>query len=332
MKTTPLRFVGAAAALVLLAACSNSPGTTSGGNSPSANDKLTIGVSFDQLNEIRQAELDGIKAAAKEKGDTVVFVSADQDAQKQSTQIQDLIETKKVDAVIAIAWNMDQINSSIALAKAKNVPFIAMDRAPADQVNIAYQITGDPVADGKLAAQQMLDSGKDLKVLHLLGALTDQNAVGRRDGFIEALKGQSKVQIVAEVPTEWDPVKALNGVSNALQKDPGINAIFAPSDYLLPSVESALKSAGREANVGDAAHVFLVTIDGDPNGCKAMAAKSIDADIATDIATFGAQAVKAAHTAVAGGTVDPKIVQLAGLPLTQANFADTKAKIWGCPK
>src|SRR5450830_1927943 len=99
MKTTPLRFVGAAAALVLLAACSNSPGTTSGGNSPSANDKLTIGVSFDQLHETRQAELDAIKAAAKEKGDTVVFVSADNDAQKQSTQIQDLIATKKVDEI-----------------------------------------------------------------------------------------------------------------------------------------------------------------------------------------------------------------------------------------
>src|SRR5665648_67194 len=249
MKTTPLRFVGAAAALVLLAACSNSPGTTSGGNSPSANDKLTIGVSSDQLNESRQAELDGIKAAAKEKGDTVVFVSADQDAQKQSTQIQDLIETKKVDAVIAIAWNMDQINSSIALAKAKNVPFIAMDRAPADQVNIAYQITGDPVADGKLAAQQMLDSGKDLKVLHLLGALTDQNAVGRRDGFIEALKGQSKVQIVAEVPTEWDPVKALNGVSNALQKDPGINAIFAPSMVTRKTCAASPTFASRPADL-----------------------------------------------------------------------------------
>ena len=332
MKTTPLRFVGAAAALVLLAACSNSPGTTSGGNSPSANDKLTIGVSFDQLHETRQAELDAIKAAAKEKGDTVVFVSADNDAQKQSTQIQDLIQTKKVDAVIVIAWNKDQINSSIALAKAKKVPFIAMDRAVADEVNIAYQVTGDPVADGKLAGKQMLDSGKDLKVLHLLGALTDQNAVGRRDGFIEALKGQSKVQIVAEVATEWDPVKALDGVSNALQKNPGINAIYVPSDYLLPSVESALKSAGRAAIVGDAAHVFVVTNDGDPNGCKAMVAKSIDADITTAIATFGATSVKAAHTAVAGGTVDPKIVKLVGFPFTQANFADTKAKVWGCQK
>jgi ABC-type sugar transport system substrate-binding protein len=212
------------------------------------------------------------------------------------------------------------------------VPFIAMDRAPADQVNISYQVTGDPVADGKLAAQQMIDSSKDLKVLHLLGALTDQNAVGRRDGFKEALKAQSKVQIVAEVPTEWDPAKALDGVSNALQKNPDINAIFAPSDYLLPAVESALKSAGRDAKVGEAGHVFLITIDGDPNGCKAMAGKSIDADIATDIATFGAQAVKAAHTAAAGGTMNPKIEELAGLPLTQANLADTKAKVWGCQK
>lgn len=329
MKLRAIATIAVTVALAAsLAGCSTS--TSGGSSSGKASDKLTIGVSFDQLNEIRTAELNGIKAAAKAHGDSVDFVSADTDAQKQNSQIQDLIQTKKVDAIIAIAWNKDQIVSSIALAKASKIPFIAIDRATADQADLAFQITGDPVADGKLAAAQILAAGRDMTVLELVGALTDQNAVGRRDGFDAALKGKSNVTIAASVPTDWDPTKALDGTSNALQKTPNINAIFVPSDYLLPSVVSALKAAGRLYPVGDPKHIFIVTIDGDPVGCPAVKDKTIDADIATLVGEFGTQAVAAAHTAHSGSTVKPKTVEIAGLPLTQANYATTSSKVWGC--
>jgi ABC-type sugar transport system substrate-binding protein len=335
--------------LLALTACSSSSSTPSaaantsqtaaatsaGGTSPTsaaapAGKSLTIGVSFDQLNDIRKGELDGIKKAAATRGDTVDFASADNDAQKQSSQIQDLIETKKVDAVIVIAVNADQIKSSINRAKAAKVPFIAIDRAPTDSADTAFQITGDPVADGKLAAQQMIALGKPLKVLELVGGLTDKNAIGRRDGFNATLKGNTTIQIVDQVPTDWDPAKALDGVSNALQKTPDINAIFVPSDFLWPSVSSALKTAGKLAPAPDSKHVAIVTIDGDPNGCAAIKAKNIDADIATLIESFGEQSVDAAHTIAGGASVPSKIVGIGGLPLNQTNFSDTSSKVWGC--
>ena len=319
------------AALCALSACSSSAKpSSSGGSAGGGAKKLTIGVSFDQLNAIRQAELDGIKKAAAARGDSIDFESADNDAQKQSSQIQDLIQTKKVDAVIVIAANADQIKSSITRAKAAKVPFIAIDRAPTDTADLAFQITGDPVADGKLAAQQLIAAGKPMKVLELVGGLTDQNAIGRRDGFNAALAGNSSIQIVDQVPTDWDPGKALDGTSNALQKDPDINAVFAPSDFLWPSVKSALTSAGRMVPATDPKHVFVVTIDGDPNGCAAIKSQSIDADIATLIGAFGQQAVDAAHTVAGGGTVPNKTVGIAGLPLNLGNVGDTAAKVWGC--
>ena len=147
---------------------------------------------------------------------------------------------------------------------------------------------------------------RPLKVLELVGGLTDQNAIGRRDGFNAALKGNANVTIVSQVPTDWDPSKALDGTSNALQKNPGINAIFIPSDFLLPSVQSALTAAGRQAPIGDPKHVLVVTIDGDQNGCAALKGKTIDADIATLVSEFGKQAVDAADNAVAGKTGQPE--------------------------
>jgi ABC-type sugar transport system substrate-binding protein len=169
-----------------------------------------------------------------------------------------------------------------------------------------------------------------LQVLELVGALTDQNAIGRRDGFGAGVAGDADVSILSQVPTDWKPDQALDGTSNALQRNAGINAIFVPSDFLLPSVQSALTSAGRLAPIGDPRHVFVVTIDGDPNGCKAMRAKTLDADVATQVGEFGKQAVAAITTALGGRTVGQKTAQVKGLTLNQTGFATTSARVWGC--
>src|SRR5258705_7341196 len=317
------------AASLTLTACSSNGSAPDGSTSGT---KHTIGVSFDLLNAIRRAEKSSIQTAAEAAGYSVIFDVADQDAQKQASQIQDLIQTKKVDAVIVIAQDGQQIAASASLAKAQNIPFIAIDRAVADQQNVTFQITGDPVADGKAVAAEFLAAAKTtpLKVLELAGGLTDQNAVGRRDGFNAALAGQANITIASQVPTDWNPTQALDGTSNALQKDPTINAIYSPSDFLLPSVQSALTAANRLAPIGDPKHVFMVTIDGDQNGCKAMQAKTLDADIATPVDEFGKQAIAAITAAVGGQPVTPKTVQAKGLTLNQANFATTSSQVWGC--
>jgi ABC-type sugar transport system substrate-binding protein len=327
MKLIKYAAVAATAAvLVALGGCAT-PSTDTGGGS--ADDKLTIGVSFDLVNEIRTAELNAIKAAAEKRGDKVEFVSADQDPQKQASQIQDLIQTKKVDALIVIAQNNEQIAASVALANSSGVPFIAIDRAVSDAGDVAFQVTGDPVADGNVAATEALAAGEDRTIIQLVGALTDQNAVGRRDGFTQGIEagGQS---VVAEVPTDWDPQKALDGTANALQANPDINTIFIPSDYLLPSVMSALEAAGRLLPVGDPGHVFLVTVDGDPNGCKAIKDGFLDSDVVTPVGDFGEQAVEAAHTAHGGDAVDPDVAAVAGFALNQANLSSTEDTVWGC--
>jgi ABC-type sugar transport system substrate-binding protein len=327
---TVVRCLAAVAAASLALAGCSSNGSTSGAPTPTK--KHTIGVSFDLLNAIRQAEKSSIQAAATAAGYTVVFDVADQDAQKQASQIQDLIQTQKVDAVIVIAQDGQQIAASASLAKAHNVSFLAIDRAIADQQDVTFQITGDPVADGKLVAAEFLAAAKTapLKVLELVGGLTDQNAIGRRDGFNAALAGQPNITIASQVPTDWNPTQALDGTSNALQKDPTINAIYIPSDFLLPSVQSALTAANKLAAIGDPKHVFMVTIDGDQNGCKAMQAKTLDADIATPVGDFGKQAIAAITTALGGQPVTPKTVQAKGLTLNQANFATTSSQVWGC--
>src|SRR5690606_5850848 len=89
-------------------------------------------------------------------------------------------------------------------------------------------------------------SGRLQKAMILIGDLGDINAVYRRQGFNEAVaRYPDLVEVVAEVPTEWNQEKALAGVTNALQAHPDINFIFTSSDFLFPSIISALRNADK---------------------------------------------------------------------------------------
>jgi len=171
---------------------------------------------------------------------------------------------------------------------------------------------------------------KPLSVLLMVGALTDANAIGRRDGFKATVTKFPNIHIVQELPTNWDPTTALNGVTNALQAHSDINAIFDPSDYLLPAVVSALKATGHFAPVGDPKHITIVTIDGDNNGCGALKSKWIDADVATVVGDFGPRALDAILAAKKTKSAKTKVVKVPGLTLSQQNFASTQKKVWGC--
>jgi len=108
--------VAVAAASLLLAGCGSAAGSTGSAGSG----RKTIGVSFDLLNAIRQAEKTAIQNAASTAGYDVVFDVADQDAQKQAAQIQDLIQTRKVSAVIAIAQDGQQIAVSMTISPVRD--------------------------------------------------------------------------------------------------------------------------------------------------------------------------------------------------------------------
>ncbi len=324
------RFVRLTLAIALvsvvgLTAC----GSGSGGGAPSSS-TTTIGVSFDLLNEIRKAELKGIQDYAAQRNVKILSSVANNDASLQAQQIQNFI-SQHVNGIIAIAQNSDQIVSSIRAANTAGIPFAAIDRAPSPGGQLVAQVTGNPVADGGLVAAYMSSLPAHQNVLLMVGALTDVNAIGRRDGFKQSAAGNSNLKIVQELPTNWDPATALNGVTNALQAHPEINAIYDPSDYLLPSVVSALKSTGHFYPVGDPKHVTVVTIDGDNNGCAALKNKWIDADVATIVSSFGPSAVDAILAAnLSTTTTTEKVVQIDGLTLSQQNFTATQAKVWGC--
>lgn len=327
------RVVLVAMTLLLLAACAASntaPSVNRVVRGP--NEVVTIGLSFDILNNVRQAEKAAIEAKAKEFGATIVFTVADGDAQRQVTQIGDLLK-QQVNAIIAIAQDKTAIVSAIRQANAAGVPFLTLDREVAAGATVALHVGADPYSDGRMAAQYMAYTagakGRNLKVLVLVGDLADVNAVERNRGFKDEVAHWPNIRIVHEAATAWQPNKALAATDHALRAYPEMNAIFCPSDYLLPSVLTSLQGANKLVAADDPQHVMIVSIDGDPFGYSKTVDKLISANVATLVDVMGARVTEGAIRAARGQTLPNTKEIVPGLLFSYQNASTLAPKVWG---
>jgi ABC-type sugar transport system substrate-binding protein len=189
-----------------------------------------------------------------------------------------------------------------------------------------FKITQETV---RHMAEVAKKTGKKHKAMVLIGDLGDMNGVARRDGFNAAVKEYPDViQVVAEIPTEWNQERALAGVTNALQAHPDISFIFTSSDFLFPSLVSALKTAGKYKKIGEEGHVILGGFDGDATAHRMLVDGYLDADGVQDVAFECAQSVEAVLKLRAGEKVD-EIIRDPGFVIHQGNLQTAKDKMWG---
>jgi inositol transport system substrate-binding protein len=155
------------------------------------------------------------------------------------------------------------------------------------------------------------------------------NAIGRRDGFDAAVKGNEDIiEVVARVPSEWNQEKAQAGVVNALQANPDISFLFTSSDFLFPSIVTALKQAGKYHQIGEPGHVILGGFDGDATAWQMMVDGYLDATGVQDV-YFEAEASVQAVLDLLEGREVPELIRDPGFVITQANKEEMKEKMWG---
>jgi ABC-type sugar transport system substrate-binding protein len=294
-------------------------------------EELVIGVSFDKMEPFRAAEKKALTDAIDAEHAKMVFANADKDAQRQASQV-DTMVSQGVSGVVAIPWDIEAANDLARSTIASDIPFVSLDQAPSDLKSVTYHVGGDPCADGKVAGEFFVKAaaGKPFKLLELQGGLANDNGIRRSSCLDEALKAAPNITIVAQVPTDWNPQKALAGTENAMQAHPDLAGIYVPWNDGLQGVFSVLKEKGRLVPVGDPKHVTIVSIDGTPLGCKAVRDRMIDLEIATPLPEMSRRAVAAVVKAAEGGKVEPQAEFLPGIPYGPDNVAEMASKIWGC--
>lgn len=323
-------LAGAFVVTAVAAGCSSESGE-GGDDAGGAKKAITVGVSVDFLSPGRQAELSALKDAARQAGISLRTSVADEDAQRQNSQIQSLV-TQKIDAIIVVAVDQKAITSSTKAATDADVPVVTMDRELPDDPNVTFHAGFDSYADGKLCGEFMArkaqEAGRPGVVLELLGALNDDNAIQRSKGFEDGLKAATNLKIV-KGPTEWDANKALAATENALQANPDLWGVQIPADFMISSVETALKGAGRLAKASSPKHVVSCAIDGSEPGYKSTVAGTNDALVALPLSKLGRITMEAARKVAGGEKLAERKRTFPGTLYTTENVKDNADKIWG---
>ncbi len=316
-------LLGALLAAVLFTACKPAD---SGPDGP----PRTIGVAFETLQtEYWVAGFDAIKAELKKRNTRVLEAIADGDSNRQLEQIRSFV-TRMVDGIIMVPKDAKTSVPAIKAANDAGIPIVLFNRiadpgsakfvgVQADNFQLAKETVEFMVGEAR-------KTGRRHKAMVVMG---DLNAIGRRDGFDAAIKGHEDiVEVVARVPSEWNQEKAQAGVVNALQAHPDISFLFTSSDFLFPSIVTALKQAGKYHKIGEPGHVILGGFDGDATAWQMMVDGYLDATGVQDV-YFEAEASVQAILDLLEGREVPELIRDPGFVITQANKEEMKGKMWG---
>jgi ABC-type sugar transport system substrate-binding protein len=297
--------------------------------------KVTIGVSLDNLNDPFWLGIKkGIDDAGKNLGVDLVIRTAEGDAVKQNSQIDDMI-AQGVSGIVCVYVDFKAILQAVKACNKAGIPFVYCDRTLSSTADakVAWGIATDNYAltvnGWKWLADYARKNKMNLKVLELVGSLSDENVLRRTDGFKEVMNANKDIiQLVQQVPTEWNLEKALAGATNALQAHPEINVVFMHSDYLLGATISALRQAGRYVKIGQKGHVIVMPYSGNKASIEAMKSGYVEMCFGMDVYKEGYDSVKAAVELSQGKTYgDP--VSDAGFILTQENLNQTAKRAYG---
>ena len=331
---------------LLAAGCGQSGGTgtsSSGGGANAADSsgntadapkkKLRIGVAFETMQTAYWVTgFNAIKEDIESRGYEMLEAIADGDSNRQLEQVQNFI-AQKVDGIIVVPKDDKTVIPMIKAANKANIPIVLYNRPPAESDAKSVTVVADNKQIAKDTVQFMVEQaqkqGGKYKAMILIGDLGDQNAINRRDGFFEAVdQYPDLIEVVAKVPTEWNQEKALAGVTNALQANPDINFIFSSSDFLFPSLISALKAANKYHKIGEPGHVILGGFDGDDTAYQMLKDGYLDATGVQDVYFESKMAVQAIIDQLEGKEV-PEFIYDPGFVIHQGNLAEREQDMWG---
>ena len=318
---------------VCVVGCGKPAGEATTGNMP-AERQLTVGVNFETLQtEYWVAGFEAIKAELTKRKIRIVESVADGDSNRQLQQVRTFL-TRRVDGIILVPKDAKTCIPAIKAANEAGIPIVLFNRPAAEAAGVRSVAV---VADNRKLTRETVEfmieqarkTGTKHKAMVIVGDLGDINAIGRKDGFYDAVKGQEAVvDVVAEVPSEWNQEKARSGVVNALQANPDISFIFSSSDFLFPSVVAALKSANKYHKLGEPGHVILGGFDGDATAYQMLVDRYLDATGVQDVYFEAEQSVQALLDGLAKKEVPPLILD-PGFVIHQGNLQEKKARMWG---
>jgi ABC-type sugar transport system substrate-binding protein len=266
-----------------------------------------IGVSMANSDTFLTVLRKGIEKSAEDAKQPVQIEIADDDVQKQLSQIQNFIAAK-VDAIIVNAVDTSATGPMTKLANDAGIPIVYVNREPIDVDALGDKgafVASNEADSGTLQTKEVcrLLGGKG-DILVMQGDLANQAAIMRTKDVHDVIATPecSGLKIIDEQTAGWDPVKAQDLMTNWIAAGHKPAAVIANNDNMAIGAINAMKSAGW-----DMKDVVVAGIDATQEALAYMKAGDLDVTVFQDAFGQGSGAVDAAIKLAKGEKVETKV-------------------------
>jgi ribose transport system substrate-binding protein len=270
----------------------------------------------------------GAEAAVRGKDAEVITQSANADTEiAEQIDIVENLLAQDVDA-LAIAPSSSDLLKPVLERAAGQIPVVLVDSDIAGwKPKTAYVGTRNFDAAklaGRYIAEQLPDGGKLAIIAGIPGS---EIGIERVDGVKAGLKAaRSKVEIVKEVPGNFDREQSVGAMEDILQTDPDVDAVFAANDQAALGAIESISARGKDDQI------LLVGFDGALEATQQILAGGMDATVAQDPYGMGKIGVELALRRLQGERV-PRKVDTGARLITPRNarryFEEVRGKLGG---
>ncbi len=291
MKSSKLRFLGVAAAAMILAACAvpvapaaapaAAPADSAASSAAAAAktfEDLVVGYAqIGAESEWRTANTDSIKSEAENLNVELKFSDAQQKQENQIKAIRSFIAQQVdvigVSPVVETGWE-----TVCQEAKDAGIPLILVDRRAAVPEDLyATYLGSDFVEEGRRAGDAMLQvAGDTAKIVELVGTVGSAPANDRATGFREFIADQPGLEIIASQSGDFTRAGGKE-VMEAFLKTHGdaIDAVYAHNDDMAIGAIQAIEEYGLVPGTD----IKIVSVDAVKGAFEAMIAGKLNATI-----------------------------------------------------
>ncbi len=218
------------------------------------------------LDEFQTESQKAVESVFRSLGYEVTSLDAQNDASRQLSQLEDMINTKP-DAVIVNAVAFDTIVPGVEKARAAGIKVLNFDRlitsTKFELTSVAGTVQIGEIA-GREAARLLAErnGAPKGKVLQILGDPGDNYTLDIQKGF-EAVMAEKapEAEIISKAALLWDPTNAGKVFEDQLLVNDDIDLVFCHAAHLTVPVVSTMESKGMKPG-----EMMLMASNGAPVG------------------------------------------------------------------
>lgn len=245
---------------------------------------------------------ESMEAAAKENGVNLTVVEAEQDINKQVSQIESAV-SQKMDAIIIEPVSTDGVLAAVSAAEEAGVPVIIYNQNISDPSRATAFVGVSNEELGKMEMERAVqDLGGKGNIALLLGPRGSEGQLGRSAGYEKVLAENPDVKVVFEEEAAWTTEDALKLVENWLQTGTEINAVVSQNDNMALGAIKAVE----DKNLQDSIKAY--GMDAVPDALTAVKEGRLMLSVSQSTSSQSEEAIKAAVKLANGESIDKEIL------------------------